>query len=806
MDTLRQDLRYTLRSLRARPGFTAVAVLTLSLGIGATTAMFSVVRGILLRPLPYPESERMVTVWEASPDEVTSLDGGQMSHANFRDVRAEIPGIESIALVNGANLTVSSEAGAEMVRGGVITPGFFEVFRTPLVRGREFTDLEDRYQGPKVAIVSADYWRDRLGGRDDVLGSSIRIGGASHRIVGVAPPGFHYPADAQIWVPAQNDEEGCGRGCVNRGSVARLAPSATVGSLRPALASLAARLEAEYPVTNTNMAFAVASLHDVAVGDVRPALWILLAAVAMVLLIACANVANLMLVRGQRRLTEIAVRTSLGADGGRILRQLITESGILAVFGGAGGLLLAWWGVGRLLALAPDSIPRIDEVGLDPMTLAFAATLVAFTTLLFGLAPALELSRIDLTSALRRGGRGDVTGGRRSRGRAAIIASEVALSVVLLIGAGLMVRSLVQITRVEPGFDLDGITAFRLSLPSSRYDPEARVAFAQRYIEQLAAVPGVEDVAFMIGPPLSGISIWGGITRTDAPEPDPGEGPTANYRVAGVGALEMLGIPIVAGRSFAATDRRDSEPVVIITQRLADEVFAGVDPIGRKLDIHVTTGYEEEEPRTIVGVAADIRGSALTREPVAETFIPFAQVGAGFPHVLMRGREPAALLEAARRELRALDPELPMIRPGMMQDLVDAQLAQPRFYLILMGLFSGLAVVLAAVGIYSVVAYAVSQRTREIGVRMALGARLPQIIRLVLWQGLRPAVVGIAAGLVVAFWSGNLMRGLLYQVAPEDPLTLMVVPLLLIAVVALACSVPARRASRIPPAIALRTD
>jgi putative ABC transport system permease protein len=440
------------------------------------------------------------------------------------------------------------------------------------------------------------------------------------------------------------------------------------------------------------------------------------------------------------------------------------------------------------------------------MTLAFAATLVAFTTLLFGLAPALELSRIDLTSALRRGGRGDVTGGRRSRGRAAIIASEVALSVVLLIGAGLMVRSLVQITRVEPGFDLDGITAFRLSLPSSRYDPEARVAFAQRYIEQLAAVPGVEDVAFMIGPPLSGISIWGGITRTDAPEPDPGEGPTANYRVAGVGALEMLGIPIVAGRSFAATDRRDSEPVVIITQRLADEVFAGVDPIGRKLDIHVTTGYEEEEPRTIVGVAADIRGSALTREPVAETFIPFAQVGAGFPHVLMRGREPAALLEAARRELRALDPELPMIRPGMMQDLVDAQLAQPRFYLILMGLFSGLAVVLAAVGIYSVVAYAVSQRTREIGVRMALGARLPQIIRLVLWQGLRPAVVGIAAGLVVAFWSGNLMRGLLYQVAPEDPLTLMVVPLLLIAVVALACSVPARRASRIPPAIALRTD
>ncbi len=613
MDTLLQDLRYTLRSLRARPGFAAVAVLTLALGIGATTAMFSVVRGVLLRPLPYPESDRLITVWETTPEGMTSLEGGDMSHANFRDVRDEVEGIESIALVNGANLTVSGDGGAELVRGGVITPAFFEVFRTPLILGRGFTELEDRYQGPKVAIVSADYWRDRLGGREDILGSSIQIGGASHRIVGVAAPDFHYPADAQIWVPAQNDEEGCGRGCVNRGSVARLAPSVRVGALRPALAALAARLADEYPDTNATTVFAVATLRDVAVGDVRPALWILLAAVAMVLLIACANVANLMLVRGQRRLTEIAVRSSLGADGGRILRQLITESGLLAALGGAGGLLLAAWGVGRVLAWAPDNIPRIEEVALDPVTVAFAVALVILTTILFGLAPALALTRIDLNSALRSGGRGDVTGERRGRGRAAIIASEVALSVVLLIGAGLMIRSLVRITQVDPGFDVSQITAFRLSLPSARYDPEARVAFADRYTEQLAAVPGVEEVAFMIAPPLSTISVWGGITRTDAPEPEPGEGPTANYRVSGVGALEMLGIPIVAGRGFRATDRHDSEPVVIITRQLADEVFAGVDPIGRKLRLHVTTGYEETQPRTIIGVAGDVRGTALTR-------------------------------------------------------------------------------------------------------------------------------------------------------------------------------------------------
>lgn len=806
MDVFRQDVRYAFRSLRARPGFSTIAVLTLALGIGATTAMVSVVRGIVLRPLPYPESGRLVTVWESPPEEATSLDGGYLSHPNFRDVRDEIGGIESIALVDGTNLTVSEDGGAVLVRGARITPGFFEVFRLPLLRGREFTEAEDVYGGPKVAIVSPAYWRDRLGGREDVLGSTIRIGGEAYEIVGVAPPGFRYPDEAQIWIPAQNDEEGCGRGCVNRGSVARLAPGASVGSTRRALEALAARLEARYPESNTDVTFAVATLQDVTVGDVRPALWILLGAVGMVLLIACANVANLLLVRGRARLTELAVRTSLGADGRRIFRQLMTESGLLALLGGLGGVGLAVWGIDRVLALAPDSIPRIEEVGLDPLTLAFAGLLVALTTLVFGLAPAIALSRIEASRALRQGGRGDVTGGRSGRGRTAILASEVALSVILLVGAGLMVRSLARMSEVRPGFDASGITLFRLSLPSARYSPDQRVAFIDRLSERLTAVPGVEGVAVMVAPPLSGVTIFGGFTRTDRPEPEPADEPSAMWRAAGAGALDMLGIPIVAGRSFRTTDRRESEPVAIVTRRLAREYFGDVDPIGRQIDVQVSTGYPDDLPRTVVGVMGDIRGLRLTRAPVAELVIPYAQAAAGFPHVLLRGRDPAALLDAARRELRALDPELPLMQPGTMDQLIEEQLAQPRFYLLLLSLFAALAVVLAAVGMYGVVAYAVSQRTREIGVRMALGARVSQVVKLVLWQGLRPALFGIALGVLAAWWGGSLMRGLLYEVAPQDPITLLAVPVLLLAVVILACAIPARRASRIPPAIALRSE
>ncbi len=806
MDSFRQDLRFAVRSLRRRPGFTAVAVFTLALGIGATTAMFSVVRGILLRPLAYPESGRLVTVWESAPEDVGSLEGGLLSHPDFRDVRDEISSVQSIALVNGANLTVTEEGGAELVRGARITPGLFEVLKTPLSRGREFTDLENRFEGPSVVIVRADYWRDRFGELDDALGSSIRIGGKAHQIVGIAPSGFDYPGDARLWIPAQNDEDGCGRGCVNRGSVARLAEGATIEAARAELETLAARLETEYPTSNVNTTFAIATLHDVMVGDVRPALWLLLGAVGMVLLIACANVANLILVRGRGRVAEVAVRTTLGASRRRILKQLMTESGLIAFFGGVAGLGLALLGVNLVLALAPASIPRMDEVAIDPMTLGFAGLLVVITTVLFGATPGLMVPRVELAQVLRGGGRGDVTGGDTGRARATILTIEVALSVLLLMGTGLMVRSLIRTTEVEPGYDVRDIAAFRLSLPRARYSPDQRVQFMDRLRERLVAAPEIESAAVFVAPPLSSVSVFGGFTRTDRPPPEPGEGQMANYRAVGPGAVEMLGIPIVSGRAFRDSDRRESEPVVIITQQTADRYFVGKDPVGRLIQLQVSTGFDETGPRRIVGVAGDFRGARLTQAPGPETLVPYAQAGAGFPHVLLRGPDPAALLDAARRELRALDPELPLIQPGTLAELVDEQLAQPRFYLFLLGLLASLAVVLAAVGMYGVVAYVVSQRTKEIGVRMALGAQTPQVVNLVLWQGVRPAIWGIVLGVLGALWTGNLMRGLLYKVAPQDPLTLVAVPVLLLGIVVAACVIPARRATRVAPATALRSE
>jgi putative ABC transport system permease protein len=805
MDALRQDLRFAWRALRARRGFTLIATLTLALGIGATTAMFSVVTGVLLRPLPYPDSHRIVTVWETSPEEAGSLEGGLISHPNFLDVHA-LPSLwDSYAQVAGTNLTVMREGGApELVPGARVTPGFFHVFRADPIDGREFTADEDRMNGPDVAIISEAYWRDRLGGRSDALGSTIRLSGRSFQIVGIVPAWFDYPNGARIWLPGQNNDQGCGRGCVTRWSVGRLADGMTVEQAAATVATLAQRLSTEYPRSNVNTTFAVATLRDVTVGDVQPALWVLLGAVGMVLLIACANVANLQLVRAQSRATEIAVRSTLGASTNRILRQLMTESVLLAFIGGIGGIAFAFLCVNVVLSLAPSDLPRIAEVSLDPATLVFALLLAGATALLFGLAPAISTARVNLADSLRRGGRGDVTGGRTGFGRSSILVVEVALSVLLLTGAGLMVRSLIRMTEVDPGYDTTGIAAFRLSLPSARYgNPDDRVVLLNRLEERLDALPGVEAAA-MVAPPLSDVSMSGSFRRTELPAPPPGEGPNARYRIAGPGALEMLGIPIMVGRGFEPTDRQGALPVVLISQATVDEYFPGEDPIGRQIDVQISTGYSEDVPRTIIGVFRDIRGASLTSEPQPEMIVPYEQAGASFPHVLMRGREAATMLDAARREVTALDPELPLMQPGTMQEWVSEQLATTRFYLTLLGLFAFLAVLLAAVGMYGVVAYVVSQRRREIGVRMALGAQMPQVIRLVLWQGLQPALLGIAAGGLGAFWATALMRGLLYEVAPKDPLTFAFVPVLLVIVVVFACAEPARRAARIAPVSALR--
>jgi putative ABC transport system permease protein len=807
MDGLRQDLHYAIRSLGTRRSFTIIAVLTLALGIGATTSIFSVVRGILLRPLPYPDSDRILMVWETDRERAALDDGGMLSHLDFVDIRTDSKKIESIAQYVGANLTVSTEDGAELIRGARITPGFFRVFRTPLESGREFNEAEDRPGGPMVAIISDGYWREKLGARPDVLGSTIRMAGESYTIVGVAAAGFGFPDDARIWIPSQNDDEGCGRGCVVRLAAARLADGATLAAARSELAAIGTRLEEAYPASNARKTFTSSLLRDVIAGDVRPALWVMLAAVIMVLLIACANVANLLLVRGRARASELAVRAALGADRGRIMTQLLTESVLLALFAGLLGVVLSAWGIDLLRSRAPSNIPRLDEIGLDGMTLAFAACMVAMTVVLFGLAPALSLSRVELADTLRTGGRGGSNNGRRF-GRSAFLVAEVGLSVMLLLAAGLMVRSLFRMNRIDAGFEPEGVTLFRLSLPRAQYvERDQMVQFMDRVREAVAAIPGVEEVAIMVAPPLSNANMFGNFTRTDQPEPASGDEPSIDYRIVDDAALQLLRIPMDAGRTFTANDRHGSMPVAIISREAARRYFPNEDPIGHQIRMHISAGYDEDQPRTIVGVFADPHSNALTAAVRPAVYIPYAQSGASFPHVLMRGRGDAGqLIASARRAVQALDPELPLAQPGSMEEFVTRQLAQPRFYLLLLGLFASLAVLLAAVGMYGVVAYAVAQRTREIGVRMALGARVQEVIRMILWQGLRPAIGGIVVGTLASLEAGRVMSSLLFGVTTRDPLTFAAVPLVLVSVVIAACAIPARRASRIPPATALRSD
>jgi predicted permease len=803
-----QDFRYAIRSLRRRPGFALVAGGTLAVGIGATTAIFSVANAVLLRSLPYPDAHELVVVWEDDISDPSRGVGGQMATPNFRDVRAEASSLESFAQYTDANLTVTGLGAAEVVPGGAVTSDFFRVFGAEPILGRGFTEEESRHEGPDAVVISESFWRARLGGDPGVLGRTLMVAGRPHPVVGVAPAGFDFPAGARLWIPYQNDDEGCGRGCAIVSAVGRLAAGATLGGARSEIAAVGERLRAEYPDENADMTLRTGPLLEQVVGDVETALWVLLGAVGMVLLIACANVANLLLVRGGGRRLELAVRSALGASRRRVLAQLMTENAVLALVGGAGGTLLAAWGISLLVGLAPEDLPRLDGVGLDGSTLLFALGMIAMTTLVFGLAPALRLAGGGVAELVKGGSRGRVGERRGRRLRAAVLAGQVALSVILLLGAGLMLRSLVRMQSVELGLDTEQVAVFRLSLPTARYPgPDERVRFMARIEERLAGIPGVEAVATTVAVPLGPVNLFGSFARPELPEPDPTARPAADYRGLGVGAAELLGIEVVSGRSFRETDRHGAEPVALISRTAAERYWPGEDPVGKRIDVHVTVGYEEAEPRTIVGVVEDFR-ARVTGEPPARMMVPYAQTGASFPHVLLRyqGVSAASVLGAARAELASLDPELPMAQPGTLDDFVAAELAAPRFYLVLLGLFAAMAVALAAVGIYGLVAFTVVRRTREIGMRIALGARVDEVVRMVVWEGVAPALVGLALGVAGALALGRVIAGILYQVRPTDPATYAGTAVLLLLVVAAATALPALRASRIPPADALRSE
>jgi putative ABC transport system permease protein len=797
MTDLIQNVRVAVRALARQRGFTLVAVLTLGLGVGATTAIFSVVYGILLRPLPYPDAARLLTIGQTARSNPTEPVSGSVSHVNFLDWQRMSTTVSPMALFS-ARLLVVNLGEADVVTGAIVTPDFFDVFKVQPVMGRGFTVDEDRPGGPEAIVVSYRFWQDRLGGRADVLSQTVEVVGRARPIVGVAPPGFDFPRRAQLWMTIKNDDAQCGRGCVFLNGIGRLTDGATPDAAQRELAGIAARLEQDFPVNN-DVTVMVQTLHDRTVGSVQTALVVLLAAVMMVLLIACANVANLVLVRGAARQDEIAVRAALGAGRRGIVSYLLTENLVLATAGGALGLAIAAFGFDALKLIAPIDLPRLDEIQFDTPTFTFATAMVLLTTITFGVGPALRLSSVPLAQAL--GHRGSVGHARQGWSRSSLLAGEVGLSLVLLLGAGLLLRSLSALERTDLGFAVAGRTTFAVALPAARYSRADAIAFHERLDEELAAIPGVSRVARISELPLGTGEAVLNFARPDRPPLPLGQGLTARIARVDPDYFATMSIPLVAGRSFTLNDRLDTHPVVIISRRMAEAFWPDEDPLGRPIQI------DDNPVGTIVGIVGDVRSTEPGVAPQPEMFVPHAQYGDRTAnYVVQSALDTASTLAAARQVVQRLDARLPLLSPGSMERLLARHLGRPQFYVVLLGLFAGLASLLAAVGIYGVVAYAVTQRTREIGVRMALGARRAEVIGLMLWQGLRPAIVGLVLGLVTAFAMGRFIESLLYGVQPYDPLTFVGVTLALLVIVAIASAIPARRASSIAPAEALRGE
>ena len=798
-----QDVRYAARQLRRSPAFALVAVLTLALGIGATTAIFSVVHGVLLRPLPYRAPERLVRIFSFSDH-----GRGSVSPLDFADWRDQARSFEGIAAISDVTLTLTARgAEPERLDGASVSANLFSVLGVRPTVGRAFAPGEDAPGAARVAVLSEELWRRRFGADPAVPGRTVLLDGESYTVVGVLPRGTGYPADADVWTPIDLSREAQSRGARYLRVVGRLAPAVSLQQADADLAAVAKRLEQQDPSHNAGYGVSLVGLHESIVGDVRTPLLVLLGAVGLVLLVACVNVANLLLVRAVEREGEIAVRTALGAGRGRILRQLVTEGVLVSLLGGSLGAVLAAWGTRLFVAAAPEGIPRLREVGVDITALALTTAVVALTGVVFGLVPAVHAAAPDLGRTLRVGGRGLTTraGGHRVRG--ALVTSEMALAVMLLVGAGLLLRSFARLRDVNPGFRPAGVLTLTVTLPPGTYAKDAHLqAFTAALVARLAAIPGVRSAAAVTSLPLTGTHFGLSFTVDGRPAPDPADEPSAQIRTATPDYFATMGIPLRRGRQFTPRDRDGAPQVVVVNEELVRRYFPGEDPIGKRVQL----GWTRDSVRMggeIVGVVGDIKQFDLAGAPVPEIYTPYDQFPLEYVAAVVRTTaDPALIAGPARAQVRALDPDLPVYRLMPMERVVAESVAQPRFYALLLGSFAGVALALAAIGIYGVVAYAVGRRTREMGLRMALGARPADVLALVVRQGLRAAIVGLAVGLVAAAAASRLLRSLLYELTPMDPATFAAAALALTAVAALACYVPARRAARTDPMVAMRSE
>jgi putative ABC transport system permease protein len=802
METFFHDLRYGLRSLRQSPGLAAVAVLALGLGIGANSAIFSVVDAALLRPLPFHDPGRLMLVLESNPSK--GYPSFPLSPLNYIDYRDQNSAFERLAAFESTSFILTGAGDPAKLDGARVAAGFVDTLGIAPSLGRPFLPDEDRPGAGRVAILGHGLWQRRFGSDPALVGRTIMLGGVAYTVVGVMPQGFSFPNRSEIWTAmALGDDELKSRGAHYLLAIGRLAPGVSLERARADLATIGSRLQIQYPDSNTGWTARVDPLAERVAGDARPALLVLLAAVAFVLLIACANVAGLLLARASARHREFAIRAALGAGRARLVRQQLTESLLLALLGGAAGLLLAMWGTDLLAAAAPPGIPRVSEVGVDGRVLSFTLGLSLITGVLFGLAPALQASRADLNESLKEGGRGGA-GPRRHRARAVLVVAEVALALVLLAGAGLLLRSFQRLQAIDPGFDPREVLAVEIELPDGRYPEPPRLAsFFTAAIERLAALPGVRSAGGVYPLPMSGDRFFFSFGVEGRPVAD-ADRPSAAYYVASPGYFRAMGIRILRGRAFDERDREGAPRVALINDTLARRFFPGEDPIGRRM---VIDNGPRDRFREIVGVVEDVRHDDLGGEARPQMYEPHLQAPLSSMTLVVRSAtDPAGLAEAARREILVLDRDQPVSRAVPLERLVADSIARPRYSMLLLGAFAAVALVLATMGIYGLLSHAVAQRTHEIGIRMALGARRRDVLALVIANGMGLAMAGVGIGLLGALALTRLMAGLLFQVSPTDPMTLAAVSALLAGVAFLACVIPARRATRVDPMAALRCE
>ena len=803
MDNLFKDIRYAIRSLAKHPGFTSVAVITLALGIGANTAIFSVVNSVLLRPLPFSDPERIIWVWDTQPQ----LPTAPASVADFLDWKEQNRSFEYMAAVQSGNMLLDTGSGTEDVPVGLVTPETFSLFRVRPILGRTFTN-DETLPGPpsRVAVLSYSTWQSEFGSDPNVIGRTLQLSGTPHTIIGVMQASFSFPERPKLWRPLAIDPKQIERGPHYLRVLGRLKRDVTLAQAQADMSAIAGRLAQQYPDQIAGHGVKLERLANVVVGDIGLALYVLLAAVGFVLLIACANLANLLLARVGARQKEFAVRTALGASRLRIIRQLLTESIMLAVTGGALGLLLAFWAVSWVVSLSPDTIPRVHEISVDPRVAGFTLLVSIVTGVLFGLAPALQVSRPDLSGALKESGR--TTAGHGSRLRGALVMSEVALSLVLLIGAGLMIRSFVKLNQVDPGFSPDRVMTAGVALLPSKY-PEEQVALTySQLLERAANVPGVLSVGATGQLPFSGSNTSDYFTIEGRPAIAKEAEPLTEYGVVTPRYFESMGIPLLAGRDFAASDTKQSPNVVVINDAFARRHFTSENPLGHRIKLQ----NQERDPLLIIGVVGNVRNLGLDEDPLPEAYVPFLQDPLSKTHersmtiVARTKSEPEAIAGSLRAALTSFDKNLPMYALKPMTEYIHDSVSRRRFNMVLLSAFSSIALVLAAIGIYGVISYGVAQRTREMGIRMALGAQSRDVLKLVVRQAMILTLGGVVIGLLASFALTRLMKNLLFSVSVTDPLTFAVIALLLILIALFACLIPARRATKVDPLVALREE